>query len=285
MELALRGVAQGTVEVFQLHQFQIRATRLRERDAVIAVGGGIGERVRPRLVRVVPGLVVPRIKGRPTVAVVRALERPCLRSARLVALPRAAVDFVQIDLLRRVRAEIVRHRKRKLCGRGDGAVLGIDNARIVVVEQVGARGVAGEAARLRRPCHALSVRIGRGEVPQAGGDRAVSGEAADGEAVPVEVERLVGRHGDRPEHLVAEEREVVVEGLVDQRVGKRAGAVAHCFEPLARGAAVAYRVVEADDAAGVLRGNEVELQVARRVIDLERVEEVGRVVAVGCCSA
>ena len=58
VKLALRGVAQRPVEVFQLHRLKVRRVRGRERDAVVAVGGGIGERIRAHLVGVLPGLVV-----------------------------------------------------------------------------------------------------------------------------------------------------------------------------------------------------------------------------------
>ena len=233
VKLALRGVAQRGIEVFQLHQFQIRRARGRERDAIVAVGGGIVDRVCAHLVRVEPGLVVNRMERRPrAVHIVSSLERPRLRATRLVVFPCSAVDLVAIDLLRRLCAEVVRHGNWKFRGLNNDAVIDVGHTRIVVVEQVASLGVAVESSRLR---HAFAVWVGRGEVLKAGGDRAVSGEAAHGEVVSVEVERLARRDGDGSEHLVAEKREVVVEGLVDQRVGERAGAVAQRLEAAAHG--------------------------------------------------
>ena len=157
----------------------------------------------------------------------------------------------------------------------------VNHSRKNVVEEVGANGAAVERVGGR---HVVAVAVRLREVNHGVGDRAGTGDIACGEVVSVEVERLAGIHRDLSEHLVVDEREVV-ECLVDQRVGERAGAGTLRLEPLARGAAVAHRVVEADGAAGVLRGNEVELQVPLRVIDLERIEEVGRPVSVGGCGA
>ena len=145
----------------------------------------------------------------------------------------------------------------------------------VVVEEVGANGTTVERAGGR---HVVAVAVRLREVNHGVGDRAGTGDVACGEVVSVEVERLAGIHRDLPKYLVVD-KDKVVEGLVDQRVGERAGAGTLRLE------AAAHGVVEADGAAGVLRGDEVELQRPRRVIDLERIEEVGRPVPVGGCGA
>ena len=193
----------------------------------------------------------------------------------MIAANWTTIDLVEVHDARG--PEVVVRDERKL-GFFDEDTLGVVRvgSRIVVVEEVGG-GTAGKCSGGR---HVVAVAVGLREVNHGVGDRTGTGDVACGEVVSVEVERLAGVHRDLSEHLVVDEREVV-ECLVNQRVGERATGGALCFEPLARGAAVAHRVVEADGAAGVLCGNEVELQVPLRVIDLERVEEVGSVVGVG----
>ena len=223
---------------------------------------------------VLPGwFVILRMEDSPrAVRVVRSLERPCLRAARLIAFPCAAVDFIEIDLLRRIRSEVVCHGNWKIGRGGYDAVCAVGRAGVVVVEEIRADRTAVERPRVR---HALAVRVGRCEVLETGGDRTVSGDGVNGQSVSVEVERLARFNG-----YYAVKRKVVIErGVVrichaQQFVGKRSVAVALGLEVVARG----HGVIKTDGSVGILRGNEVEFQAPSCIIHLERIDVVRRIV-------
>ena len=127
----------GRVEVLELDQLQpVVCRRRRERNTVPAVGGIVLKRVRAYLLRCRPCLRILRVESRPVfVGVVRSLERPNLRAARVEVAQWSDVNLIHIDSLGIPLAEVVCDCKGKFCFGHENA-LRVAAAHVVVVEEV-----------------------------------------------------------------------------------------------------------------------------------------------------
>ena len=142
------------------------------------------------------------------IRVVRSLESPCLGAAPIITAQGPDVNLVHIDFLGCSRTEVVRHGKRQVFLR-DKYTLRIASSHIVVVEEIDRLGGRIRARERRRGIYTLMVRVGRGEVLGACGDRAVAGETLHGEVVSVEVNRHAARDRERSvNRLIGGERVV-----------------------------------------------------------------------------